>query len=69
MFIIFIMFFSYMLNRIDRYQWIAHSKLGNYRSSFDNGINPGFPLRAGCFLTGSDLSRQIRFLVSWADML
>ena len=59
----FIMFFSYMLNRSDRYQWIAYSKLDNYRSSFDIGINPDFSLRVRCILTGPELSRQIRFSV------
>ena len=49
------MFFSYMLD--------------NYVTSFVNGINPGFPLRARCILIGYELSRQIRFPVPLVDML
>ena len=43
--------------------------MDNYVSSFVHGINPGFPLRAGCILIGYELSRQIWFLVPPTDML
>ena len=61
--------FSYMLVRSDSYQWTVLSKLDNDMSNFVKGINPSFPLRAGCVLLVFELDRQIRFLVPPTDML